>query len=237
MNIIPITQWSISKAKTFSQCKLRAQLQYGQKIPQPDRPLPPGKTEHANDRGTRIHDAAERFVNGTGEFIGEMGKFAAEFHSLRKLYKDGLVSLEGEWAHDKDWEVAPWHNKSAWLRLKLDAMVMLSPHEAVVIDYKSGKRFGNEVGHAEQVMLYQLSAFLRYPLLEVVHTELWYLDVDEIAIQTFTRHQGLRFKKKFTDMGTSVTNCTDWPANPNIFNCRYCPYGPSGTGHCDRGVA
>jgi hypothetical protein len=236
MEIIPIKQWSISKAKTFSQCKLRAQLQYGQKIPEPERPLPPGKTEHANDRGTRIHDAAERYVNGTGEFIPEMGKFRAEFDSLRQLYADGLVSLEGEWAHDIDWEVTPWKSKEAWLRLKLDAIVFLSDYEAVVIDYKSGKKFGNEVGHAEQVMLYQLSAFLRYPKLEIVHTELWYLDVDDLTQQTFSRSQGLRFKKKFTDMGMSMTTCTEFPPNANIFSCKYCPYGPRGTGHCERGV-
>ena len=56
---------------TFEQCKFRAKLQYVDKIPEPERPLPPGKTEHANDRGTRIHDAAENFVNRDINLIPE----------------------------------------------------------------------------------------------------------------------------------------------------------------------
>lgn len=236
MTIIPIHQWSISKSKIASQCMLRAQLAFGQKIPEPERPLPPGKTEHANDRGTRIHTAAEMFVMDKGPTTPEMNKFVAEFESLKQLYKAGMVSLEGEWAMDKDWEAVPWRAKEAWLRLKLDAIVFLSDYEAVVIDYKSGKKFGNEVGHAEQVQLYQLVSFLRYPKLEVVHTELWYLDADELTQNTFTRSQGLRFKNNFHQKGLKLTNATVFPASPNVYNCKWCPYGPSGTGHCERGV-
>lgn len=236
--IIPIRQWSISKAKVFQQCKLRAQLQYGQKIPQPARPLPPGKTEHANDRGSRIHLAAEHFVAGLAPLIPELDKFRAEFASLRALYLDGKVSLEGEWAMDRAWRPVPWTSEDAWLRLKLDAIVHLSPIEAVVIDYKSGRKYGNEVAHAEQVQLYQLVAFLRFPALEIVHTELWYLDQpDEATTQTtFARAQGLRFLRHFERVGLGVTECTVFPPSPNIFNCKWCPYGPKGTGHCDKGV-
>lgn len=236
--IVPIRQWSISKAKVFQQCKLRAQLQYGQKIPEPERPLPPGKLEHANDRGTRMHTAAEHFVAGLVPLIPELEKFRPEFESLRQLYIDGKVSLEGEWAMDRHWHPVPWTSKDAWLRLKLDAIVHLSETEAVVIDYKSGKKFGNEISHAEQVQLYQLVAFLRFPKLEIVHTELWYLDQpDEANTQnTFTRSQGLRFKPHFERTGLALTECLDFPASPNIFNCRWCPYGPKGTGHCSKGV-
>jgi hypothetical protein len=238
--IIPIHQWSISKAHVFQQCKLRAQLQYGQKIPEPERPLPPGKTEHANDRGSRLHNFAELFVSSPVNMpiLPELEKFRPEFESLRQLFKDGLVSLEGEWAMDRHWHPVPWTSKDAWLRLKLDAIVHLSEIEAVVIDYKSGKKFGNEIKHAEQVQLYQLVTFLRYPKLEIVHTELWYLDQpDEANTQnTFTRAQGLRFKHHFERMGSRITDCVDFPPSPNIFNCKWCPYGPKGTGHCTRGV-
>lgn len=273
MTVIPITQWSASKYETFSKCKLRAQLQYGLKIPEPERPLPPGKTEHANDRGTRIHTAAELYVQGKCDPIPEMTKFRTEFESLRALYDEGKVSLEGEWAMDRDWNPVPWNGgwletdelkptlKAAgklpargkegdvikvgkkayawipsWLRLKLDAIVFLSEWEAVVIDYKSGKRFGNEMKHAEQTQLYQLVSLIRYPKLEVIHTELWYLDVDEIAHSVFNRNQGMRHLPSFTRKGRSLTECTEFPASPNIFSCKYCPYGPRGTGHCTQGV-
>ncbi len=229
-----IPTWSFSRIQDFEQCKRRAKLKYLDKIPEPERPLPPGKTEHANDRGTRIHDAAERYVRGGIELIPELHKFSAEFIRLKSLFAAGKVSLEGEWAMDRAWEPVAWKSNDAWLRLKLDAMVMLSSTEAIVIDYKTGRRFGNEVKHAEQTQLYQLVTFLRYPKLETIHTELWYPDVDELASTTYTRNQGLRFKRSFEQRGNAMTTCETFPPNPNIFSCKYCPY--KGTEHCDKGV-
>ena len=229
-----IISWSYSKLGDFEKCKLSCKLKHLDRIPEPERPLPPGKTEHANDRGSRIHDAAEHFVDGSGPFIAEMKEFEAEFLHLKHLYAKGKVSLEGEWGMSRDWEVAPW--KGAWLRLKLDAMVHASKTEAVVIDYKSGKKFGNEVKHAQQLQLYALVAFLRFPELEVIHAELYYLDAKDITINTFTRDQSLRFKRSFDKRGTDLTGCTTWPANPNKWSCQWCPYGPDGTAHCTVGV-
>jgi hypothetical protein len=237
MKIIPIIPtWSYSRLSTFEACKLHAKIQYVDKIPEPERPLPPGKTEHANDRGTRLHTEAELFVQGKGPFTPGLIKFQPEFESMKLLHARGMVSLEGDWAHKRDWEIADWSGPDTWLRLKLDSIVFLTPQEAVVVDYKSGRRYGNEIKHAEQTQLYQLSAFLRYPQLEYVTTELWYLDQDEIAANTYTRAQGLRFRSTWDRRGNAMTTAQDFPANPSIFSCRYCPYGPRGTGHCTRGV-
>lgn len=229
-----IPTWSFSRIQDFEQCKRRAKLKYLDKIPEPERPLPPGKTEHANDRGTRIHDAGERFARGGIELIPELQKFKPEFERLKALYAAGNVSLEGEWAMDRSWEPVAWASSDAWLRLKLDALVFLSPTEAVAIDYKTGKRYGNEVKHNEQLQLYQLVTFLRYPKLETIHVELWYLDVDELVTVTYTRNQGLRFRRSFENRGNAMTTCTEFPPNPNIFSCKWCPY--KGTEHCDKGV-
>lgn len=226
--------WSFSRLGDFDKCKKYYWLKHEQKVPEIPRPLPPGKTEHANDRGSRIHDDAEKFVRGTGPFTKELTEFRQEFEHLAHLFKAGKVSLEGEWGMNRDWEPTDW--KSAWQRLKLDALVFASSTEAVAIDYKSGRKFGNEVKHAQQLQSYQLNTFLRYPELEVVHTELWYLDVKDITIQTYTRDQGLRFKRTFDQRGKALTSCTSWPANPNKFSCQWCTYGPDGTGDCPEGV-
>jgi len=232
-----INSWSHSRVVDFEKCKQMAFLKYDQRIPELPRPLPPGKTEHANDRGTRVHDTAERYVRGdVADYPKEGRSFAVELESMRKLYALGKVSLEGEWGFDREWEPAEW--KTAWLRLKLDALVFLSDHEAVAIDYKTGRKKGNEIKHGEQLMLYQLATFLRYPQLDVVHTELWYLDQDELTRTTFTRAQGLRFRASWDKRGTAITSCMEFPANPNKWSCQYCPYGApengfaSGTGHC-----
>lgn len=231
-----ITAWSYSRLTIFEQCKLRAKLSYVDRIPEPERPLPPGKSEHANDRGQRIHDAAELYVSRDIELIPELRHFQPEFVRLRELYKQGKVSLEGEWAVDEEWEPVAWRSDKAWARIKLDAFVRLSKTHAVVIDYKSGQRYGNEIKHAEQCQLYQLAAFLRYPELEVIDVELWYTDQNELTHMRYTRAQGLRFFNNFNNRGTVITTATEFPANPNIFSCKWCPYGPRGSGHCEKGV-
>jgi hypothetical protein len=231
-----IKTWSYSRLVDFEQCKLRAKLKYIDRIPEPARPLPFGKTEHANDRGTRIHEAAERFVRGEAELIPELKTFSAEFHDLRDKYKQGLVSLEGEWAVNKDWEPVPWNDRDAWARIKLDAFVRMSKTHAVVIDYKTGKKFGNEIKHAEQTQLYQLAAFLRYPELELIDVELWYTDQDELTHTRYSRTQGMRFFQNFNQRGIAMTTAEEFPPSPNVFACKWCPYGPRGTGDCDKGV-
>jgi len=234
-----IHSWSHSRATDFEACKHRAYLKYVQKIPEPERTLKPGQTEHANDRGSRIHNECELAVREKGKLPREAHRFVHEFEALTKLYQAKKVSLEGEWGFDLNWDITDW--QSAWLRMKLDALVLLTQTEAVAIDYKTGRLDGNQIKHGEQVMLYQLATFLRFPELEIVHTELWYLDQDMLTRRTFTREQGLTFKRNWNRRGIAITTCTDFPANPNKWSCQYCAYGdphngfPNGTGDCQQG--
>jgi len=113
-------------------------------------------------------------------------------------------------------------------------MVKLSKNHAVVIDYKTGRKNGNEVKHAEQGQLYQLATFLRYPNLEYIDVEFWYTDQDDITHMHYRRDQGLRYLRGFDARGKALTTAVDFPAKPNIFNCRWCPY--RNTEHCTVGV-
>ena len=270
--------WSYSKLSDFEKCKKYFWLKHDQRIPEPERPLPPGKTEHANDRGTRIHTSCEEYVNGTSHTLTDEADkhFGLQLDLLRTMFEDGLVSLEGEWGLNRDW--APWawggdwlpiedpaelglpvkkvkalpekaltdviYQKGKqhfvweppWLRMKLDALVMHDESTATVIDFKTGRKFGNEIKHAEQLQLYQLATFMRYPQLQTVHAELWYLDQNETTSQKFSRAMGLRYRDKFTKRGDALTTCEDFPANPNKWTCRWCMYGPWGSNDCPTGV-
>jgi hypothetical protein len=233
-----VKSWSHSRVAMFEQCKHRVALKHLHKIPEPDRPLPPGKLEHANDRGTRIHDNSELFAKDKGKLLPELAKYyRPEMEKLRELFKKGNVLIEDEWGMNQDWEPCDW--KDAWLRLKIDALVFMSEYEAVVIDLKTGRREGNEIKHAEQVQLYQLVTFLRFPKLETIHVELWYIDIDEMASQTYRRDQGLRFQRRFHERGMKLTTYEfkgeKEDANPSDYTCRWCFYGPKGSGICKRG--
>jgi RecB family exonuclease len=230
--------WSYSRLVDFERCKFYAKLKYLDRLPEPERPLPAGVTEQANDRGSRIHQGAEDYVkHPTGiELLPELSNFREEFAELRKLYAAGLVSLEGEWAFDKDWNSVAWSGHDVWLRMKLDALAFLTPRHAVAIDYKTGRKDGNEIKHAEQMQLYQLGTFLRYPELEQVTVELWYLDKNDLARTPYVRSRGLQARIGFHKRGAAMTSAVDFPANPNVYSCRYCRYGPKGSGVCPVGM-
>ncbi len=236
-----IKAWSMSRADTFEACAKQAYLKFIDKIPEPDRgPPPKGMTEWHNDRGHRVHDQCEKFVKGEGELPSEAKNFEAEFIKLRALYAKDQVTAEQGWGFTHDWTPCEYDDfDNIWLRVIVDAMAFRNPYEAVVIDYKTGKRKFNEIKHGKQVQLYQLAAFIKFPNLEKVTTELWYLDQNELFRQQFTRTQGMRFFEMFNNKGKEITEAIEFPAKPGR-GCFFCPYktgligkqGPMGTGHC-----
>jgi len=237
-----ITAGSFSRLAVYEQCPHRAKLQYIDKIRELPRPDPgPGK-EHANDRGSRVHDETEQYVLGNREDIPlESLNFKAELEHLKLLYKDGCVTTEQLWTFDDTWTPSnPEDKESIWLRVILDGMVFLDNETGIVIDYKTGKRFRNEVKHAQQGQLYMLSAFIRYPELQEVTVEFWYLDQDEIYQMTYSREQGMRFLKLWNNKMTKMTSDEIFPKKANTSSCRFCPYKTGeiwkkamGTGDCN----
>lgn len=223
-----ITSASYSRLIDFEQCKYRAKLKHVDKVPEE-------KSPHA-DRGTHIHELAEDFIRGKIKKLPvELKKFADEFAAMRSRFIDKQVSLEGEWGFDEDWTPVGW--KEATLRIKADAVVYVALNNAIVIDYKTGRRFGNEVKHGEQVQLYAIATLLRDPVVESVTVELWYLDIDELHSTTYSRNEALRYLQTFDRRIERMLKATEFPPNPSIFTCQWCPYGPKKGGQCEYGVS
>lgn len=235
MTTKPIS-WSFSKKSDFDKCRLLYKIKHIDKVPEPERPLKPGQLEHANDRGTRVHENIEGFIRGDHDALCVEAEkhFGLHMYFMRQLYAEGMVEMEGEWAFDREWEVADWN--AGWIRMKLDALIRVSPTQAIVLDWKTGRHFGNEVAHAEQLSLYAVATFLRYPELEELSVADVYIDHGTVTERKFTRSQALRFKQNFTNQGRTITEATEFPPNPNRFSCQWCPYGPEHTGHCQVGV-
>ena len=220
-----LKNWSYSRLIDYEQCPYRIKLKLIDRIPE--------ERSSAADRGTQIHTYAEEFINGTLKKLPhELSKFAVEFDRLRNDYKAGHVSLEGEWGFDKDW--MPTNYKTAWLRVKGDA-VLVRPDKAVVIDFKTGAKYGNELKHGEQCLLYAISTFIRNPELESITTELWYVDKDELTSTEYTRAQALRYIQPFNKRATKMLNDTQFMPNSNIFSCKWCPFGPAKGNQCEHG--
>jgi len=223
--------WSYSKLLYFEQCKLRYKLKHVDRVPEEKNP--------AADRGTLMHAHAEDFVmHRTNSLDNSLLKFSDDFIALRERFKEGLVSCEGEWGFDTAW--LPTNYKTAWLRMKADAVAYNKAMDhAIVIDYKSGKRFGNEVKHGEQVQLYALAAMIREPRLQNITVELWYLDKDELTTVNYTRARALALIKPFDKRAARIDKAHKtgvFEPNPNVFTCQWCPYGPNKGKQCPHGM-
>lgn len=102
--------------------------------------------------------------------------------------------------------------------------------------HNTGKRFGNEVKHAEQLQLYAVCALLRYPEVQRVTCELWYIDQNELASFTMKRSQMKKYLQLFDKRGVAMTTETEFKPNPNIYSCKWCSYAPHKQGDCAYGV-
>lgn len=214
---------SFSRLQVFEQCPRRAFLQFVQRIPEPERP-----GESPADRGSRLHLAIEDYICGkTDELSEEIEAHRDRIEELREAYKEDHqnVLLEESWHFDEDWNVCePDDWDKTKIIMKLDVFQWIEEDEAIAIDWKSGRKHGNEVKHADQLHLYQLGAFLRYPHLERVHVVLYYIDKNESTIRTFTREQGMRFLDSFGRRLMNMLEEENFMPKPSLHTCRFCPY-------------
>jgi len=243
---------SFSRLDVYEQCAKRGFYQYCLKIPEPDRGPPhkrcpknlaTGALEWHNDRGTRLHDSMDKYVRGVkDDFDIELKDFDVEMTNARVAYENGLVTAEQMWCYKDDWVPTRWDDwDNTNMRIKLDLFWVVKgerddPIEAVAIDLKSGKKFGNEVKHATQLQLYALGAFKKYPNLEICHTEIWYSDFDDVKTVTYRRDQALRNQPEWDKRIEAMLADTIFEARASEHNCKYCPYkhkDDGGTGDCE----
>lgn len=231
-----LTAWSFSRLMDFEKCAYMFRLKHIDKV-STDIGGVAAPNPYA-DRGIRIHTASEDYITGKTTVLDpDLVNFSAELLSSRERFKNGQVEVEGEWAFDNKWQACDWRAyDKVWVRIKLDQYVNLSDDVGLVIDTKTGKRFGNEIKHGEQGQLYAGAAFLRHPEKKKILVEMHY--VDQPAGQNLSQIEyqpGYAAKAlvNFEKRATKLLTATMYPPRPNIFNCRYCPYGKhKGNGFC-----
>lgn len=224
-----VPAWSYSALKTFETCPYRTYISKVKKVREDFGP--------AAERGTRIHDEAEKYVrHELGELPDSLKKFAKKFSELKDLFTEAKVETEGEWGFTLSWEPTGWLSPDTWARVKLDALVHEDETSARVIDYKTGKQIGNEIAHSQQALIYAIATFFRFPDLESVNTELWYLDHGTTMEQAYTRDEAMLFMPKLHERAINMTTTTKFTPNPSTYNCRWCSFGKGAEPHCEWGM-
>ena len=184
-----IKSWSYSRYSTYEKCPALAKYKFIEKRQEP------GST--AMDRGSDIHLMAEHAVKGTtppatdfktlsgaeadstrlllkkGQLPNELLRFKDEFSAARKTKG---VETELMLAFTPQWDACDWRDwNRAWVRIKIDLLLPPTTQTPTVrvIDHKTGRPRDD---YGEQLELYAVGAFLRYPQAMVADTRLWYLD-------------------------------------------------------------
>lgn len=214
--------WSVSMLHVYEGCAHHYKLKYIDRIPEPERPLPKGKTEHANDRGSRIHTANEEYVRGDLDVLPkESLDFEEDINDLRDLYNEGRVMLEHDWCYNADW--LPCSREERDSIFIVDFAVWIIPGEWLLIgDYKTGRPY--PVKHMDQMQAYALAGFRRYPEVKQITTELWYLDQDDISSTTFKPRAADAMQNAFSKRVARMRADTQFTPASHQFACRYCPY-------------
>lgn len=220
----PVPTWSFSTLKDFEQCPYRVYLSKIGKVP-----VEQGR---AAARGNQVHDAAEAYVTGqTEELAKELAKFDVALGHLKDKYSEGNIEVEQEWGFNKQWEPCSWYASDIWGKMKLDVFVRDDSDSCVIIDYKTGRRQGNEIKHTDQGIVYTIGAMMRYPEIKYAQVEFWYIDEGTRLIKSYTKDQVLYLIPNFERRAYRLTTCKDFPPRPSTFTCKWCSH--RATDSCD----
>lgn len=210
----PIKQfkaWSFSRYKDHTECPRRAKLKHLDKVPE-------GPKGAALVRGEKIHKLAEDFVSGKLKKLpAELKLFSKEFAVLRKA----KAVTEGKWAMTIAWAVIDFFDWAmAWCRVVLDSHYAVDDETVRVIDYKTGKIYGD---NKEQLELYAIAGFAHYEGAEEIETELWYLDQGELKKEVFKRKDLAKLQKKWKTKVIPMLTDKKFIPRPGP-QCAYCSY-------------
>lgn len=214
----PVPTWSFSTLQNFEKCPKSVFFSKVQGCPDP--------AGTAAQRGTQMHETIEQYIMGETATLGASIKnFRPLIETLRTEYAEGKALVEEEWGHDIYWApVENWANQALWLKLKLDVFQWTSPTSAKIIDWKSGRKYGNELKHNAQLQIYTLCAFHRFPQLQYVEGMMAYLDhgTNNTLEAAYTRQEALMFESEWHLRGLRLTTTTDFIATPSSDACRWC---------------
>lgn len=218
------THWSWSQLLCWRECPYRAYLRYILHSPEP-----PAGPDDPRTRGIAIHKGVEDFIGGSDELHPELTPFQELLTQARELHG------EAEVRHYLDANWRPCEREGFWAIYIPDLRVHTGK-TVLTVDIKTGKKYGNEVKHFGQLQFYSIGAMCEHPDAEEFIGELWYVDQKDVVTHRFTRESLELARARLDDEVRRMLTDTVHIPRPSRVTCKYCPFGPRGTGACPVGV-
>lgn len=208
----PLTAWSYTRYADYRRCPFFFAYKHLLRIKEPAGP--------ALQRGRDIHKEAEVYITAKRKpkLPASLRNFGPRMEQLRGLNP----SVEQQWGFTRDWQPTDWFGKDVWVRNVLDVCVVYEDNTGDVIDHKTGRKYG---GYAEQMELFGLSTFAKFPQLTHVTTRLWFLDIEDEdeneVIDEFKTSEVPALKKDWEKRVKPMFADKKFPPRPND-KCRFC---------------
>ncbi len=223
MALPPVLAWSYSRYADYKQCPARFKYKHLMKLPDPG--------NAAMERGNVIHKLAEDYVKSKLDKVPpELKGVAAELDFLR----DNFATAEEQWGFTRQWEWigrTGWFGDDVWFRAKTDVRLLYDDDTLLLGDWKTGKKyFSNE----EQIELFALAGYRRYPQVTEVDARLWYTDADpeDNEIQRVYKASELDAVQRDWDKRVvPMFKDRRFAPTPND-KCHWCPFSKAKGGPC-----
>lgn len=173
--------------------------------------------------GERVHKQLEDYLKAPATSLPEESIALQPLcDTLRSSANGGgMMLVEQEYTLTSDLQPTSWFAPDAWLRFKLDVLVIRGNNTAVVVDWKTGKRRPD----FDQLEMFALAVFSFWPAITKVKSMfVW-------TKENATDHETYRIEHKdqmWTRLMTRINrvekslDTDNWPAKPSGL-CKFCP--------------
>lgn len=205
---------SYSALKMYENCPKRY---YHQRITKEVQDSPGTATVY----GERVHKQLEDSLRGDTELPAETAALAPLCDTFKAAAAGGELLVEQEYTLNADLQPTGWWDADAWLRFKLDVLVLRGDGRAIVGDWKTGKRRPD----FDQLEMFALAVFAFRPEVDRVKSMFIWTKENAVDHETYKREHSdamwTRLMVRINRIEKSVETEV-WPAKPSGL-CKFCP--------------
>jgi len=221
------TPYSASKIKKFIECPRLFKYKYVDKIKVPFVP------RIAFEKGNFFHYALEKYpapqvkpfnfnLSKRSDIIeyGKQLKTILNTPEIKELLTTDERNVREQWLNIMDTS-----GRIKVINGKIDYLRFISESEMEIIDWKTGKQWGNDATLEDpQILIYVIWAFKTYPEINRIRTSYYYIERDEKVSYTFEREKDYEpLKQKIFNLINSIESEENFVKTEHRF-CHYCDY-------------